>query len=81
MNKQLYFQAAASAALLVDVVVGGLDEERPVGALQLPDGKLLARRHVEQTHLQNYKPFYKVPLCLRGNLPYKQHYVIYLKQH
>ena len=52
MNKQ-YFQGAASATLLVDVIVSGLDEERPVGALQLPYGKLLARRHVEQPHLQN----------------------------
>ena len=44
---------ASSAALLVDVVVSGFDEEGPVGALQLPDGKLLARRQVEQTHLQS----------------------------
>ncbi len=39
------------AALLVDVVMSGFDQERTVGALQLADGELLPRRHVEQAHL------------------------------
>lgn len=39
------------AALLVDVVVGGLDEKGSVGALQLPNGELFAGGDVEESHL------------------------------